>query len=379
MLNPEQRHAASPNRWSSAGSPPARPPPTRSMPASRSSSVQVRLGELEDVSRSEGEEIGLRLFVGQRSATVASSDLSDEALGDAGRALPGDGAAKRRKTRMPDLRRASLLQRGELPLLDVDDRGEPDPAELRARALEAEKAALAVAGRHQFERRGRERFGIDHRACDLGRLFRRLPDDRPRLLGVGRSPARARRCSATMPWHSARHLEDLDSAAEIGRRAGERAVARLNPTRPKPGKYPVLFDPRVSSTLLGHFVGAISGSSIARKTSFLQDKLGEQVFAAGRDDRRRSAAAARAALAPVRRRGRARLRGGSWSRTASSTSGSPKARRRGSSASQPTGHAARGVGGAPGASPSNLYHGAGRAQPRGAARRLSRGRADRSS
>src|SRR5204862_4612573 len=81
--------------------------------------------------------------------------------------------------------------------------------------------------------------------------------------------------------HSARHLEDLDNPMEIGRKAGERAVARLNPTRPRPGKYPVLFDPRVASTLLGHFAGAISGAAIARRTSFLQDKLGAQVFGKG--------------------------------------------------------------------------------------------------
>jgi PmbA protein len=155
-------------------------------------------------------------------------------------------------------------------------------------------------------------------------------------------------------WHSARHLADLDSAAEIGRRAGERAVARLNPTRPKPGKYPVLFDPRVSSTLLGHFSGAISGSAIARKTSFLQDKLGAQVFAAGVtivDD-------------PLRRRGlRSRPFDGEGVRVSrqelvsdgklnSWIAESASARQLGI---EPTGHAARGVGGAPGASPSNLY------------------------
>ena len=62
-----------------------------------------------------------------------------------------------------------------------------------------------------------------------------------------------------MRWHSARHLDDLEDPEEIGRRAGERAVARLNPVKSKPGKMPVLFDPRVASTLLGHFVGAITG------------------------------------------------------------------------------------------------------------------------
>ena len=77
-------------------------------------------------------------------------------------------------------------------------------------------------------------------------------------------------------WHSARHLDDLDGPAEIGRRAGERAVARLDPARPKPGKYPVMFDPRVVVGLLGHFAGAINGAAIARETSFLQDRLGER-------------------------------------------------------------------------------------------------------
>jgi PmbA protein len=159
--------------------------------------------------------------------------------------------------------------------------------------------------------------------------------------------------------HSARHLEDLESPAETGRTAGERAVARLNPSRPKPGKYAILFDPRVSLTLLSHFVGAISGSSIARKTSFLQDKLGAQVFGPGVtivDD-------------PLRPRGlRSRPFDGEGVRVSRQelvSSGvlnqwiaeSASARQLGI---EPTGHAARGVGGAPSASPSNLYMEAGK-------------------
>jgi PmbA protein len=155
-------------------------------------------------------------------------------------------------------------------------------------------------------------------------------------------------------WHSARHLADLDAAVDIGRKAGERAVARLNPSRPKPGNYPVIFDPRVSSTLVGHFAGAIAGASIARKTSFLQDKLGGPVFAAGVtivDD-------------PLRIRGlRSRpfdAEGVAVSRKELVSDGvlnswiaeSASARQLGIA---PTGHASRGVGGAPSASPSNLY------------------------
>src|SRR5436190_19200200 len=112
---------------------------------STSSSVQVRLGELEDVSRSEGEEIGLRLFVGQRSATVASSDLSGEALATlVERCLAM--AEQAPEDRYAGLAPSELLARGEIPLLDQDDKAEPDPTELRARALETETAALGVDG-----------------------------------------------------------------------------------------------------------------------------------------------------------------------------------------------------------------------------------------
>jgi len=160
-------------------------------------------------------------------------------------------------------------------------------------------------------------------------------------------------------WHSARHLEDLDSAAEIGRSAGERAVARLNPGRLKPGKYPVIFDPRVASSLLSHFIGAINGASIARGTSFLRGKLGENVFADGVtiiDD-------------PFRKRGlRSRPFDGEgvrvWRQELVSNgtlnswiADSAAARQLGIA---PTGHAVRGVGGAPGAGPANLYFESGR-------------------
>src|SRR5438874_1293334 len=111
----------------------------------RASGVEVRLGQLEDVSRSEGEQIGLRLFNGQRSATVASSDLSGESLGvlierclAMAREAPEDPFA--------GLAPTELLLVGDPPALDGLDPREPDPAELRARALEAESAALAVAG-----------------------------------------------------------------------------------------------------------------------------------------------------------------------------------------------------------------------------------------
>ena len=145
---------------------------------------------------------------------------------------------------------------------------------------------------------------------------------------------------------------------DIGRARRDRAVARLNPTRPRPGRMPVLFDPRVASTLLGHFAGAISGSAVARKSSFLQDRPWHPGVRAGGDHHRRPVAQARTALPPVRWRGAAVL-GWSWLSNGVLTAGLPRARRRASLASSRPAMLP-GAGGAPGAGPSNLYIAAGR-------------------
>ena len=322
----------------------------------RSSAVQVRLGQLEDVARSEGEQVGLRLFVGQRSATVATSDMSDEAV-----AILVDRCLAMAKEAPEDpyagLAPAELLQKGDVPILDVDDSIEPDPVSLRARALEAERAALAVPGVTNSSGAGASASASTIALATSGGFsgaYRTSGHGCSASVVAGEGGAMQRDHS----WHSARHLGDLEGAGEIGRRAGERAVARLNPARPKPGKYPVIFDPRVSSTLLGHFAGAINGASVARKTSFLGDKLGTRVFAPGVtivDD-------------PLRLRGlRSRpfdAEGVRVSRQALVSDGvlnqwiahSAAARQLGT---EPTGHASRGVGGAPGAAPSNLYMEAG--------------------
>jgi PmbA protein len=322
----------------------------------RSSGVQVRLGELEDISRSEGEGIGLRLFVGQQSATVASSDLSDDVLSTLverclamAQEAPEDPYA--------GLAPPELLQDGELPFLDSIDPREPDPAELRERALEAESAALAVSGITNSSG-----AGASASASTLALATSHGFSGAYGSTGHGCSASVVAGEGATMQrdhdWHSARHLEDLEAAAAIGRQAGERAVARLNPMRPKPGKYPVLFEPRVASSLLGHLAGAISGSAIARKTSFLQDRLGGQVFARGVtivDDplRLRGLRSRPFDAEGVRVARREFVRDGIL---ASLMTESASARQLGI---EPTGHAARGVGGAPSATPSNLFMEAG--------------------
>ncbi len=318
----------------------------------RSSGVQVRLGELEDVSRSEGEQIGLRLFDGQRSATVATSDLSEETLGvlvercmAMAREAPEDPYA--------GLAPPELLHRGEMALLDLEDPREPNPSELRERALTAEHAALAVSGVTNSSGAGASASAGTIALATSGGFagaYRTTGHGCSASVVAGEGGGMQRDYAS----HTTRYLEDLEPADVIGERAGTRAVARLNPRRPRPGRYPVLFEPRAASSLIGHFASAISGSSVARKTSFLQDKLGQAVFGSGVvivDDpfRPRGLRSRPFDAEGVRVARRELVRDGiltSW------IAESASARQLGI---EPTGHAARSMGGAPGTAPTNLY------------------------
>jgi PmbA protein len=328
--------------------------------ASGSTQVQVRLGALEDVERSEGEELGLRLFVGRRSASVSSSDLSADALA----ALVDRAMAMAREA--PEDPWSGLAPNDRLltgtPLdLEADDGADPAPAELRARALEAEDAARAVSGVTNSEgasaSASRSIFALGTSAgFARGYSTSGYSSSASVLAGEGLGMQR------DYGYHSARHFGDLEDAGAIGRRAGDRAVARLNPGKLASGPMPIIFDPRVGSSLLGHLTGAITGAAISRRTSFLLERLNTPVFAAGitiRDD-------------PHRPRGlRSRPFDGEGLPTAPTDIvadgvltgwllDSASARQLGL---QPTGHAVRGVGGPPGAGASNLYMEAGTLSP----------------
>lgn len=244
--------------------------------ADASELVSVRLGALEDVERSESEHMGLRVFVGGASASIGSTDLGDAALDelasravDMARAAPADKFAGL----APD----DLLLRSTPPELDLLDPEEPDPQSLRRIAEEAEDAARAIAGVTNSEGgsasagRGVVALATSH-GFSGGYAATSHGRSASVLAGSGSSMQR------DYSWRSARHAADLLSPSEIGREAGERAVARVNPDRVKSGTYTVVFDPRVGGSLIGHLLGAISGASIARRASFLLDKDGAQIF-----------------------------------------------------------------------------------------------------
>ena len=316
-----------------------------------STGVQVRLGELEDVERSEGEEIGLRFFLGSQSASVSSSDLSDEAL----TALVERAAAMAREA--PEDPYAGLapedrLMRERGPDVEGDDGRDPLPTELKQLALEIEAAARGVEGVTNSEGAGVSAgrsivaLATSHGFC-RGYTTSGYSGSASVIAGSGGSMQR------DYASHSVRHFEDLDDAMKLGTEAGRRAVARLNPGKLSSGTMPVVFDPRVGSSLVGHLMSAINGSAIARKTSFLLGREGEPVFGEGitiRDD-------------PHRPRG---LRSKPFDGEGLATRprnivehgrvtgwllDSASARQLGL---EPTGHATRGVGGSPGASATNV-------------------------
>jgi PmbA protein len=316
-----------------------------------STGVQVRLGELEDVQRSEGEEIGLRFFLGTRSASVSSSDLSAEALD----ALVERAAAMAREA--PEDPFAGLapegrLMRGEGPDVDSDDGRDPSPAELKLQALEIEGAASSVAGVTNSEgagvSAGRSVFALatSHGFC-RGYTTSGYGGSVSVIAGSGSDMQR------DYESHNVRHYEDLDDPETLGRLAGERTVKRLNPAKMASGVMPVVFDPRVGGSLVGHLLSAITGSAIARKTSFLLGREEEPVFPEGvtiRDNphklrglRSKIFDGEGVATAPTDIISAGRLTGWLMDSASARQLGLP-----------PTGHASRGVGGPPGASATNV-------------------------
>lgn len=320
--------------------------------ASRSSAVQVRMGVLEDVHRSEGEAIGIRVFAGQRSATVSTSDFDPASLSElVGRAV--EMARQAPEDPYAGLAPTELLAKPPFAEFDDWDRVEPEPKILQQQVLDAEAAALGVAGVTNSNGCGAS-SGASIRGIATSGGFSGVSRSTSHSLSASVVAGEGAAMQRDHDWHSARHAADLDDPAVIGKRAGERAVARLNPIKLKPGPMAVLYEPRVSTGLLGHFAQAIAGSAIARKSSFLQAQLGKLVFGKGItivDDPFRSRGLRSRAFdaegLTVRRM--ALVDDGvltSW------TAESASARQLGIA---PTGHAVRGISGAPGSGPSNLY------------------------
>ena len=257
---------------------------------SRSKGVTVRLGKVESTEASESDDISLRVFLGQRVASVSATAASDP-VSLAQRAV----AMAKVSPEDPYQGLADETQLAKDTIdLDLFDPTELSADQLREAALEAEQAALAVEGVTNS--------GGSSASAGLGGMVlatshgfvghyagTRFSRSVSAIAGEGTGMER------DYDYSSRQHFADLDSAAAIGKSAGERAVRRLGGRKVATGTVTVVFDPRVARGIAGHLAGAINGASVARKTSFLRDMMGKQVASAAitvTDD-------------PLRRRGQA--------------------------------------------------------------------------
>jgi PmbA protein len=237
-----------------------------------------RLGRTEKLERSESFDLGLRVLIGKHQAIVSANDRRADRLGElVERAIAMAKA-------VPEDPYCGLADPAEIarqwPDLDLVDVVEPSPELLISRAAAAEDAARAVPGVTNSE--GAEASWQGSRlALAASNGFAGSYAGSGHSVSASVLAGEGAGMERDYDYTTAIHASDLRDPAEVGRRAGERAVRRLGARKLATCQVPVVYDPRVAPSLLGHLIGAINGPAIARGTSFLKDKRGERVFAAG--------------------------------------------------------------------------------------------------
>jgi PmbA protein len=243
-----------------------------------SQSVEIRDGAVEESERSESDDLGLRVFVGKRQAVVSTNDIR----GDGVKALAERAVAMAKVA--PEDRFTGLADPARLakdfPNLDLVDPNLPEVTQLEQLAREAETAALGI--------KGVTKSGGASASAGIGGMVLVTSDgfvgaylssrygmSMTAIAGEGTAMERDYDYSSTL------HAADLDKPEKVGKTAGQRAVERLNPLKSATGKVPVIFDKRIAGSLVSHLASAVNGAAIARKTSFLMEKLGQQIFAKG--------------------------------------------------------------------------------------------------
>jgi PmbA protein len=320
--------------------------------------VEVREGAVEESERSEGDDVGLRAFVGRRQAVVSTNDVNANVAELAERAVAMAKAAP--EDPFAGLADPARLAR-DVPDLDLLDPDLPTVALLEERAQRAERAGLAVKGVTKSGGASAS-AGIGGMVLVTSHGFRGAYLSSGQSVSMTAIAGEGTAMERDYDYSSTLHGADLDPPEKVGRTAGERTVERLNPRKVKSKRVPVVFDRRIAGSLVGHLASAVNGAAVARKTSFLKDRLGQRLFRPGiqvLDD-------------PLRRRGlRSRpfdAEGVATRRLAVVEDGvlaswildSATARELGFAS---TGHAQRGVSSTPAPGPSNLHLAAGSDTP----------------
>ncbi len=243
-------------------------------------SVDVRDDAVEESQRAEGDDVGLRVLVGRKQAVVSTNDIRGDGLDAlAERAVAMARAAP--EDRFAGLADPALLARS-FPDLDLLDADMASVEMLERRARDAEAAALAVTGVTKSGGASAS-TGISGVVLVTSHGFRGATMSSSHSIAMSAIAGTGTGMETDYDYTAALHASDLESAEKIGRSAGERAVTRLNPRKVATRRVPVVFDQRISGSLVGHLASAANGSSIARKTSFLRERRGARIFAPGID------------------------------------------------------------------------------------------------
>lgn len=239
-------------------------------------SVTVRLGELETVERPAEKALGLRVYCGKKTTSLSTSDLSPAALKElAEKAVMI--AKKSPENPYAELAGKGLFTKDFNKSLEIYDLSSPEAGALKDLALQAEDAGRAVKGITNSEGgsagwKKSTKTHLTSKGFEGENTSSSFSCYTVLLAGEGTAMER------DFEFSSARYFEDLDNPEDIGRRAGERAIKRLNPKKIKSQTVPVIFHRRTSNGLLGHFSGAINGKPVAKGTTFLSTNLENQIF-----------------------------------------------------------------------------------------------------
>lgn len=241
-------------------------------------SHDMRLGEVEKLERAEGHDLGLRVLVGKQQAIVSTTDMSAGALDEMVERAVAMAKA------VPEDPFCGIAEPAQLatdpPTFEMMEDAEPSAESLIERARVCEDAARAVDGITNSEgaEAGWSRTGVWLAASNgfTGHYGRSSHS-----VSVSVIAGEGAEMEGDYEWRRTTFLEDLPDPAVLGRKAGERAIRRLNARKMPSAQVPVVYDPRVAGRMIGHLLGAINGAAVARGTSFLKDSLGEKVFADG--------------------------------------------------------------------------------------------------
>lgn len=245
-------------------------------------SVTVRMGEVETLQESGSRGLGLKVYVGQRSASASTSDLTPDGIAQL---VSGAMALAKVTEKDPFAGLADAADfgqfEGDLGLYFEDVYSLPG-AERIDRARRAEAAALAFDPRITNSQGGSFDAATGRRILANSRGF--LGDYRTSYCGISSAPLASDETGAMQRdfWStSARRIADLEDPESIGQEAARRALRRLGARRVPTQQVPIVFAPEVARSLIGHLFEAASGDSIWRSASFLAGQLGETVAAPG--------------------------------------------------------------------------------------------------